>query len=413
MFKRLLSTILIVIILGLSVACDRTGIEADGPAQTPPGVTDSEILIGSSLALSGHASYLGKQTMLGAMSYLKYINEQGGVHGRAIRVIPYDDKYDPPLCVSNTQKLIIEDKVFSLFSYVGTPTTVKIIPLVDQAKIPLVGMFTGANALREPFQPYIINVRASYYQETAEAVRRFVEDLGFRRIAVFYQYDAYGFDGLKGTEIALKRYGLTPVARGSYTRGTSDIEEGLSRIVSSQAEAVVMIGTYEPCARFILRAHEQGFTPLFHNVSFVGAEELARLLGAEGENVFVTQVVPPPESPESRTLLWGAGEYIDLLRRYYPDERPNSVGLEGYINAKVMVEGLMRAGPDLTREGFIRALESIQDYSLGIANTLSFSAKDHQGFDRVYFTRFTDGKFVLITDWNDVKSNILGDEAAQ
>jgi len=395
-------------VLVLSSSCDQPGTQADGPAPSPPGVTDSEIIIGSSLALTGHASYLGKQTLLGAMCYLKFINEQGGVHGRTIRVIAYDDQYDPPLCVSNTQKLIIEDKVFALFGYVGTPTTVKIIPLVEQAEIPLVGMFTGANALREPFKPYIINVRASYYQETAEAVRRFVEDLGFTRIAVFYQYDAYGFDGLKGTELALKKYGLAPVARGSYTRGTSDIEEGLSRIMASRAEAVVMIGTYEPCAKFIMRAHQQGYRPLFHNVSFVGAEELARLLGAEGENVFVTQVVPPPESPESRTLLWGAGEYIDLLRRYYPDEHPSSVGLEGYINAKVLVEGLVRAGAQLTRQGFIHALESIKDYSLGIANTLTFSATDHQGFDRVYFTRFTDGKFVLITDWNEVKQNILG-----
>lgn len=391
-------------------ACNPAEQKSADRKSPPPGVTQSEIRIGSSLALSGHASYLGKQTLLGAMCYLKYVNEKGGVHGRRITVIPYDDKYDPPLCVSNTQRLIIDDKVFALFSYVGTPTTVKIIPLVTEAKIPLVGMFTGANALREPFNRHIINIRASYYQETAEAVRRFVEDLGLTKIAVFYQYDAYGFDGLKGAELALKRYGLTPVARGSYTRGTFEIEAGLDRIMESGAQAVIMIGTYKPCARFIHRSHERGFTPLFHNVSFVGAEELARRLGDRGNNVFVTQVVPPPESPESRTLLWGAGEYIDLLKHYYPDEKPNSVGLEGYINAKVLVEGLRRTGPELTRERFIDALESIRDFSLGIANTLSFSPTDHQGFDRVYFTRFTNGRFELITDWNTVRQSLQGGE---
>lgn len=404
---RRLSAVLAVLLFSFALcACEPGANQMDIEQGPPPGVSDDEILIGSSLALTGHASYLGKQTMVGAMCYLKYVNENGGVHGRTLRLIPYDDQYDPPLCVSNTQRLIIKDKVFSLFCYVGTPTTVKIIPLVEEAGIPLVGMFTGANALREPFHRYIINVRASYYQETAEAVRRFVEDLGLKKIAVFYQYDAYGFDGLKGTELALKEYGLAPVARGSYTRGTSDIEEGLSRIMSSGAEAVVMIGTYKPCAEFITRAHERGFQPLFHNVSFVGAEELARLVGESGENVFVTQVVPPPESPESMTLLWGAGEYIELLKRYYPDQRPNSVGLEGYINAKVLVEGLRRAGRDLSRERFIDALESIRDYSLGIANTLSFSPSDHQGFDRVYFTRFKEGKFVLIADWNEVKESL-------
>ena len=404
--RRLCAVLAVLTFLSVLCACDPGANQADVKKGAPPGITSSEILIGSSLALTGHASYLGKQTMVGAMCYLKHVNENGGVHGRTIRLIPYDDQYDPPLCVSNTQRLIIEDKVFALFCYVGTPTTVKIIPLVEEAGIPLVGMFTGANALREPFHRYIINVRASYYQETAEAVRRFVEDLGLRKIAVFYQYDAYGFDGLKGTELALKEYGLAPVARGSYTRGTTDIEEGLARIIDSGAEAVVMIGTYEPCAEFITHAHDRGYRPLFHTVSFVGAEELARLLGESGENVFVTQVVPSPESPESLTLLWGAGEYIDLLKRYYPDQRPNSVGLEGYINAKVLVEGLRRAGRNLDRERFINAIESIRDYSLGIANTLSFSPNDHQGFDRVYFTRFKEGKFVLIADWKEVKESL-------
>ena len=179
------------------------------------GITDDRILIGSSLALGGHAGYLGTQTLHGAMAYLNRVNAQGGIHGRKIEVISYDDGYDPPRCVTNTQKLIIQDKVFALFCYVGTPTTVKILPLVEEAQIPVVGMFTGANALREPLNRYIINVRASYYQETGAAVKHLVEEMKLTRIAVFYQYDAYGFDGLKGTEIALRPYGLVPVATGT------------------------------------------------------------------------------------------------------------------------------------------------------------------------------------------------------
>ena len=182
------------------------------PKGNSNGITDKEIVIGASLALGGHAGYLGTQTIHGAMSYINYINEKGGVHGRKIRIVTYDDGYDPPKCVYYTQKLIIEDKVFCLFCYVGTPTTVKIIPLVQEARIPLVGMFTGANALRNPFNRYLINVRASYYQETQAAVTHMVEDLGIKKVAVFYQYDAYGFDGLKGTELALKKYNLAPVS---------------------------------------------------------------------------------------------------------------------------------------------------------------------------------------------------------
>lgn len=292
-----------------------------------PGVTNHGILIGTSLALGGHAGYLGTQTPRGAMSYLNHINEQGGVHGRTINLIAYDDGYDPPRCVANTQKLIIKDHVFALFCYMGTPTTVKIIPLVEEARIPLVGMFTGANALREPFHRYIINVRASYYQETGAAVRHLIEDLGIERVAVFYQYDAYGFDGLKGTELALEQYGLEPMGTGSYVRGTLDVEKALEAIIECNAQAVVMIGTYGPCAKFIKLAKNRDFSPVFHNVSFVGANKLARKLGKEGEGVIVTQVVPPPEEG---VLLPAAKDYSVLLAKYYPNDVPNFVGFEGY-----------------------------------------------------------------------------------
>lgn len=377
------------------------------PVINTPGVTDSEVILGSSLALRGHASFLGTQTLRGAMCYLNHVNAQGGIHGRAIKVIALDDSYDPPVCLSNTQKLIIEDRVFALFCYVGTPTTVRILPLIEDVHIPLLGMFTGANALRDPFDRYLINIRASYYQETGAAVSHLVNDLDLKKIAVFYQYDAYGFDGLTGTELALKEFGLAPVAGGSYARGTLDVEEGLHKIMSSGAEAVVMIGTYDPCAKFIRLAQEQGFHSVFYLVSFVGADELARRLVNQQEiTVIMSQVVPPPDRNDPSPLLTGEVGYVTLLKRYYSDDQPNFVGLEGYINARVLVEGLKRAGPDLTREGFIDALESIRDFPLGLDINIAFSPSDHQGLDRVYFTRLVNGQFSLIKNWADIKAQL-------
>jgi ABC-type branched-subunit amino acid transport system substrate-binding protein len=255
-------------------------------------------------------------------------------------------------------------------------------------------MFTGANALREPLNPYLINVRASYYQETDAAVRYLVGDRRLTRVAVFYQYDAYGFDGLKGTEIALQRFGLAPAATGTYIRGTLDVEDGLEKIMAAGAEAVVMIGTYEPCARFIRLAVAKHYTPVFYNVSFVGADELARILGRIDATIIVTQVVPPPEVTAADVRFRGIREYIQLLRQYFPDDQPNFVGLEGYINARVLVEGLRRAGRELDRRKFIRAIESIRQLDLGIDNLLSFSPRDHQGLEKVYFTHLEDGKFI-------------------
>ncbi|MFO7749007.1 MAG: ABC transporter substrate-binding protein [Desulfobacteraceae bacterium] len=388
--------IIFLLVLVCGVSCD-TAPENRQSTGNRAGVSDGQILIGSSLALGGHAGYLGTRMLEGARAYIRHVNDSGGIHQRKIKVIARDDRYDPATCLFNTQQLIIDDGVFALFCYVGTPTTVKIIPLVTEAAIPVVGMFTGASRLRKPVNRYLINIRASYYQETRAAVDFIVQEQDLSRVAVFYQYDEYGFDGLRGSELALKEHGLKPVAKGSYIRGTKNVEKGLDKIIASKAQAVVMIGTYDVCARFIQLAEQKGFSPLFYNVSFVGSEELARRLGNTDQKVLVTQVVPPPAPDVNQNRnTQGVQQYTRLMQRYYPGSRPNVAGLEGYINARVLVEGLKRAGRDLTRTKFINAIESIKSLDLGISNRISFGRRDHQGLDRVYFTRIENGKLVLV-----------------
>lgn len=400
----------------LLTACDQADsfVSEDN---TVDGVSSTEIRLGSSLPLTGHASYLGMQTLRGALSYLNYINDNGGVHGRRIVLDARDDGYDPPRCLANTQQLIIHGDIFALFGYAGTPTTMRILPLVEEARVPLLGMFTGANGLRIPFNRYVFNVRASYYQETGAAVRHLVQDLGIKKIAVFYQYDAYGFDGLTGSELALRELGLAPVARGSYLRGTNDVTDGLKRILEVRPEAVVMVGTYEPCAEFIRRADAAGLRAVFYNLSFVGGEELARRLPPDLKSpVVLSLVVPPPSAPEAPRIMGAATEYVRHLAKYFPDETPNAVGLEGYINARVLVEGLRRAGKDLAREGFIRAIESMNDYSLGGDATVSFSPQDHQGMEAVFFTVLHGGRFEMVNDFSvllDREAEPASDKSAQ
>ena len=311
-----------------------------------PGVNDGEILLGSSCAFTGIAAFQGTQYVRGALTYFSHINELGGVHGRRLRLITYDDAYNPTRCVANTQQLINEDRVFALTCYLGTPTAVKIIPMVQEGRIPLVGLMTGASALREPFKRYIINIRASYHEETGEAVRHLVEDVGIRKFAVFYQYDAYGFDGLTGAGLALKRYGLESVARASYIRGTMDVEEAADQIAASDAQAVIVVGTYGPAAKFIHLVKKQKPDLIFHAVSFVGSEELAERLGRDAEDIIITQVVP---SPWETGQLPAAEQYNRLLATYFPGQKPSFAGFEGFINAVVLVEGLKRAGRELSR----------------------------------------------------------------
>jgi ABC-type branched-subunit amino acid transport system substrate-binding protein len=405
--RRGLLVVCLVVCVFFLAACQEAEVQIP-IAPVGLGVTESEVTFGSSLALQGHAGYLGQETLRGAMSYLQHVNDGGGVHGRNIRLLTRDDSYDPPKCLDNTQRFLIEDQVFGLFCYVGTPTTVKILSLVEETKVPLLGMFTGANALREPFTPYLINVRASYYQETDAVVEHMVQDLGLTRIAVFYQYDAFGFDGLTGTELALKRFGLEPVARSSYVRGSHDIREGLERIRESGAEAVVMIGTSDPCANFIRKSLEADYSPIFYMVSFVGAKELSRNLlqtDTSGVDIIMSQVVPPPIRRDG-TVAESAEEFVRLLEKYYPGEEPNFVGFEGYINAKVLVEALRRAGRELSRQSFLAAIASMTDFSLGGDVRLTFGPEDHQGMDKVYFTRLHEGRFLLLEDWAELVKGV-------
>ncbi|MFT7618885.1 MAG: branched-chain amino acid transport system substrate-binding protein [Planctomycetota bacterium] len=369
----------------------------ESDTESTPGVSKSEILIGSSCPLTGHAEFLGTQYTRGSLALFKKVNREGGVHGREIRLISLDDGYDPPRTVVNTKKLIEVDKVFMLMNYVGTPTSVKVIAIVHEATIPAFGFLTGAEKLRTPLKPFMFHVRSSYYAETEAAVSYFVDHVGLDKIAVMYQDDAFGQAVLRGVQLALSRRGKEIVSTGTYTRGTMDVERALDAIAPSSPQAVIMVGTSAALARFSKLSHERGFKPYFHTVSFVGSEAFARELidvqkieKAEYEKLIVTQVVPSPYSVE----LTAVAEYRKLAELYYPDDSPNYVALEGYINAKVLVDALRKAGPNLTRSQLLQTLEDASGFDPGIGANVGYSSRDHKGLKRVFLSRLSkDGQF--------------------
>ncbi len=367
------------------------------PLSAEDGVTDDAIAVGMSTALTGPASFLGINFRVGVDSYFNMINDKGGINERKLKLIAYDDGYEPGRTVPNVNKLIKEDKVFCLMGNVGTPTAVAIMPLIAEHKVPLFAPFTGAESLRNPVVKYVINYRASYYQETEEIVKGMVDVLGYKRIGVFYQNDSYGKTVLKGIWTALQKRGMEPVTTGTYVRNTEDIGDALNKIMEGKPDAVVMIGTYAACAKFIIEGKKNAFNPLYANVSFVGPDKLAELLGKSGENTVVTQVVPPFDNTQHRYAA--IQEYFTALKKYFPESRPNFVSLEGFLAAKVFVEGLKKMGKNLTRESFIDAIEGIKDLDIGAGNTIGFSAQNHQGSQKVYPTVVKNGKYVLVEDW--------------
>jgi branched-chain amino acid transport system substrate-binding protein len=371
------------------------------PAWSESGVTDTEILIGSCSALEGPANFLGTQTVLGAKAYLNHVNDQGGVHGRQIKLVAYDDSYEPAKAIECFNRLK-QESVFAAAFFVGTPTGAKHAPMAESAKIPLVGLFTGAQLLHEPFKRYVINVRASYYDEAREQVDNLWNALGMRKIGVIYQDDAFGVAVLEGVKLALKKYNSAPVALGSFPRNTLDVNRGIELVRAANPEAVVMVGPYAPIAEIVKRGRAAGWNPLYVTVSFVGTEAYIKAMGKDGEGAVITQVVPP----YNRTDLPAVALYHEALQKYFPDAQPNFVSLEGFVDAMVLVEGLNRAGRNLTREKLIEAIESIKDLDIGLGAQLklTYGPQDHKGFDTVYYTIVRDGQAIVFTDWKELRA---------
>jgi branched-chain amino acid transport system substrate-binding protein len=345
------------------------------------------IVLGQSAAFSGPAAQLGEQFKRGALLFFDRVNAKGGVNGRTIELKSLDDGYEPDRCKANTAQLI-KDGVFALFGYIGTPTSLAALPLATEAKMPFIAPFTGAQALRDPFNRYAFHVRASYFDETAEIVKQ-VTSVGIQRLGVFHQNDSYGKAGLDGVLRALKPLNLEPAGLGTVERNTVDVDAAVKSIVAAKPDAIVQISAYKSCAAFIRAARKAGFGGTFYNVSFVGTKALCDELGADARGVVVSQVMPFPYTPAS--VL--ATEYLAAGKAAAGDKfDPNYSSMEGFVAAKTMAEALRRAGPTLTQETLIAGLESIHEHNLG-GFFVDFGAAKHMGSRFVDLTILTaDGK---------------------
>ena len=341
------------------------------------GVTVDTILIGQSAALSGPAEELGKEMQSGAEAYFDVVNKNGGVNGRKIKLVSIDDGYEPERAAANTRKLITENKVLALFGYVGTPTSNAALPIFTEAKVPFIGAFTGAQSLREPFNRYIFNVRASYFDETEDIVGHLVQQ-GIKRIGVFYQNDAYGKAGLAGVERAMKKRMLEIAVTATVERNTIDVAAAVAILAKSKTDAIIMISAYKSCAAFIKELKRAGGFQQFWNVSFVGSKALSNELRDEGRGVQISQVVPFPWSDVNPIVR-------DYQKRIGGPEKYSFTSLEGYIAAKVLVEGLKRAGKNPTRESLVDGLASMGKVDLG-GFTVNYSPTNHNGSNFVDLT---------------------------
>lgn len=346
------------------------------------GLSDTRIVLGQSAPFSGAAEQLGLQFHLGAQLYFETLNAKGGVNGRRIEIKRLDDGYEPERCAANTRQLISED-VFALFGYIGTPTSLAALPLATAAKVPFFAPFTGAEALREPFNRYTIHVRASYFDETAAIVRQ-ITSVGIKRISVFYQNDAYGKTGLEGVSRALKALNMEATSTGTVERNSTDVAAAVESIMAQRPESIVQISAYKSCAAFIREARKRGFGGNFYNVSFVGTQALLDELGPDARGVAISQVMPFPYTPITPI----SGEYLAAVRAKQ-GRAANYSGIEGFVAAKVFTEAVKRAGRNLTRDNFIAAIQSMKNVDLG-GFPVDFSPSKHTGSKFVELTLLTE-----------------------
>ena len=401
---------LLTLVAAFAIACSEIGPGQDMPSEVTPlgqesggtavtplasgttsqinGVYDDRVVFGQSAAFTGPAQELGVNMRLGIEAAFLEANQRGGVHGRELELVYLDDAYEPEAAVTNTMKLIEDEGVFALIGEVGTPTSRSATPIAAAENVPFIAPFTGAEFLRDAEWQNIVNLRASYYQETEEMVARLTEDMSITRIGVMYQDDSYGRAGYRGVRMALERRDMELASIGLYPRNTTAVKAALLDLNLGAPEAVIMIGAYEPVAALIEWARHTGIDPIFLTVSFVGSNALATELGRDGKGVYVTQVVPFPTDDSLQIV----SSYLNALDAFDPYADPGFVSFEGYLAGRLAIEGLEMCGPDVDRSCFLDILNNPNEIEID-GFTLRFG-DDNQGSDKVFLTVIgEDGKY--------------------
>ena len=361
---------------------------AQSAAPAEPGVTRDAILIGQSAPLSGVNAPLGVEQRDGALAYFEFINKQGGLHGRKIVLKTIDDGYVPARTAANVKTLIEEDRVFALFFLRGTSHVAEAVKVFVPAKVPLFSCSCGALSLREPLNPYLFHTRASFQDET-DRIMEYLATTGVKKIAIFYQTDGFGKEGQLASERAARRIGTNIIAQGGVEPNSVDVAKAVADVAKAEPQAVIMYTLFKPAVEFVRQMKKAGANPTFIALSPVGTNGLIKELGPDSRGIVVSQTVPYPWSPSTPVVK----EYLNILKEN-PQTPVGFSTMEAYIAAKVLVEGLRRAGKDLTRAKLIRVMESMKSYDAG-GYQVSFSPTNHNGSTYVDLTVIGEGGRVM------------------
>jgi branched-chain amino acid transport system substrate-binding protein len=369
-------------------------------SQAEVGVTDKQVIIATSNALSGNNEFSGKQTTIGIKTYFDSLNDEGGVGGRKIKVITCDDKYEPEGAIACVQKLTSEG-AFAITGLVGSALLAKYMPMCTNKKVPAVGFYSGPTFVSAPAKRYIFTVRPGYRAEEHQFIDHLWDQLKIRTFGIIYQNDSYGADHLEGMKEALAKHKAEIVGAASYERNSTDLSAAFAAVKKANPQAVSLAANNVQCLEIIKMARAEHWNPIFFINSGANVDGFMQKAGAEADGVVVGETVPSP----TRTDIPFVAKYVKALKQYYPNEKPCYTSLRGYIDALVVGEGIKRAGKNLTRESFVDALDSIHNMDIGIGpdSKINYSPTDHYGIHQYIFGVIKKGDVVPITDWKKLR----------
>jgi branched-chain amino acid transport system substrate-binding protein len=337
------------------------------------GVTPTEIRLGASAVLSGP---LGPQTTdygAGSRLYFDAVNAAGGVHGRKISYTTLDDGFDAKRAVENTRKLIDEQGVFMIYNNTGTAQTAAILPLLEESKTIVFGPVTGASAFRDKLNPYVFHVRASYANEARRIVSQ-LKQSGIARVAVFYQDDGLGKTLLGELKNASAAEGVPFAAEIKLDPKQPDFAAAAAATAQAQPQAVILATAGTTFTSYVKAVLQTRARPGFYGFSVASQDVINRELKEDARGIVLSQIMPSLRN----TTVPAVAEYLKLLRERSSEAVPSASQFEGFVHAKLLVEGLRRAGPHLTTQSFIKAMEGAGDISFG-RFVARYSPQSHNG----------------------------------
>jgi len=360
-------------------------------AAQQPGVSDTEIVIGSSNSFSGPLAFTGEQiTKFGVDLYFKVINDAGGIHGRKVRTVYYDDGYRPQDAVANTKKLVEQDRVFAIIIPQGSPPVVATLDYLEENKVPLLFPYQSSPVTRGKrwvLQGMTLSDRSSKMMIDYLAGQRKI-----KKFAALYQDDEYGKSFLTAFEKDLARFGLKLVAAESVKRGVTDVSAQIAKLQAAKPEVTFLVLVPGPAAQALKERQKIG--TLMVSTGPLTDERYLALAGDAAEGVEGLSLWPDPVSSD----LPGVKLYREHMQRYYPTNEVNRYSIAGYFAARLFAEGAKRAGRNLTRESLIAALESMKGYESGILPPITIGP-DHETQKQGFWVRVENGRFKPMTDW--------------